>query len=804
MSSVSSDITDHWLSREVAAMAEAYARGEQVEAESIIARHPGLDAEAAVRLIYEETLLRRDAGQDVDTEEVLARHPRWAGELRDLFDCDRLFRPGEPSAAFPEVGETLGPFLLLDELGRGASGRTYLATDPTLADRPVVVKVIPDDQDEHLALARLRHTHIVPLFSEHAFPDRGLRVLCMPDLGGTSLARVLDELNEVAPSRWSGRLVVEIIDRNTRSSPATPPADGPFRRGLEQSSFPQAMTWIAACLADALHYAHARGLVHMDVKPSNVLITVDGQPMLLDFHLARGPIRRGERVVDRLGGTPGWMSPEQEAAMASVVEGRASSSEVDGRSDIYALGLLLKGSLGGSDSGVGLADIVRKCLHDDPRHRYEDAASLAEDLRRELADLPLRGVRNRSPRELWRKWRRRHPGALGWGVAMLAIAAALAVVGATGAIAYRQRIDQARSALRDGRDHLARGQYTEAEAELKRGRDVVAPLPASAALRAEIDREAARAERGRMAGELHEAADVIRFQNGIDPPSASEAKSLKALCRVLWDRRDRVLPRDGDEVASEARVRADLIEVAAAWADLLARQSPPARDEALRIVDEATSSYGPSFLLDDLRRRLDPDSASRPDGASARRPRSAWEHYDLGRSYLRSGRFAEASEEFLRTLDQRPQDFWSSFYEGLCAFRLHRLEDASSAFRVCVALAPRSAICRYNRGLVLDAMGRTDEARDAYSAALEIDPALAPALLNRGILSYNAKHHDEAVADFALALKATSDRQTLGRIHYNLALARFALGDMDSARESAETAARLGSAEARTFLRDLR
>ena len=68
------------------------------------------------------------------------------GDLQALFDCDRLFRPSGADCVFPEVGETLGPFHLLQELGRGAAGRTFLATDPGLADRPVVVKVIPDDQ----------------------------------------------------------------------------------------------------------------------------------------------------------------------------------------------------------------------------------------------------------------------------------------------------------------------------------------------------------------------------------------------------------------------------------------------------------------------------------------------------------------------------------------------------------------------------------------------------------------------------------------------------------------------------------
>ena len=172
------------------------------------------------------------------------------------------------------------------------SGRTFLATDPTLANRPVVVKVVPDDQEEHLALAQLRHTHIVPLFSEHSFPERNLRGLCMPYLGGTTLLQVFDDLASVPWSQRTGKHVVESIDRNTHPAPALPRPDGPFRRSLEEASHVEALTWIAACLAEALHYAHERGLVHMDLKPSNVLITLDGQPMLLDFHLAQAHPRR--------------------------------------------------------------------------------------------------------------------------------------------------------------------------------------------------------------------------------------------------------------------------------------------------------------------------------------------------------------------------------------------------------------------------------------------------------------------------------------------------------------------------------
>src|SRR5208282_3086171 len=150
-------------------------------------------------------------------------------------------------------------------------------------------------------------------------------------------------------------------------------------RFLEQATYIQAVCWIVACLADGLHEAHAHGLVHMDVKPSNVLIAADGLPLLLDFHLARKPIKSGERVVDRLGGTPGWMAPEQAAALKAVSLGQPVGEPVNRRADLYPLGLLLCEALGGPGAGIegakgeplqhynsqvspGLADMVHKCL----------------------------------------------------------------------------------------------------------------------------------------------------------------------------------------------------------------------------------------------------------------------------------------------------------------------------------------------------------------------------------------------------------------------------------------------------------
>src|SRR5262249_44365034 len=155
------------------------------------------------------------------------------------------------------------------------------------------------------------------------------------------------------------------------------PVEGPACRFLARASYVQAVCWIGACLADALQYAHERGLVHLDLKPSNVLLAADGQPMLLDFHLARAPILAGSPPPDWLGGTPAYMSPEQQVALTAVRECRQVPVGVDGRTDIYSLGLVLCEALGGvlpapnqnpalwlrrrnPQVSVGLADLLGK------------------------------------------------------------------------------------------------------------------------------------------------------------------------------------------------------------------------------------------------------------------------------------------------------------------------------------------------------------------------------------------------------------------------------------------------------------
>jgi serine/threonine-protein kinase len=185
-------------------------------------------------------------------------------------------------------------------LGRGGMGAVYLARERAL-DRMVAIKVLRVEASdtegserflrEARTAARLTHPNIVPL---HTFGEaEGLMYFVMGFVQGESLGEKL---------KREGRLDPDEVRR------------------------------ILADVAAALHYAHERGVVHRDIKPDNILIDDEtGKPMLADFGIARSAA--GGRTLTELGttlGTPHYMSPEQAAA----------ERDVDGRSDLYSLGVV--------------------------------------------------------------------------------------------------------------------------------------------------------------------------------------------------------------------------------------------------------------------------------------------------------------------------------------------------------------------------------------------------------------------------------------------------------------------------------
>jgi serine/threonine protein kinase/Flp pilus assembly protein TadD len=807
----------------VAEMIARWANGDHVLPEDLLARRPELwqHPEAAADLIYEELCLRQEHGVEIPLEEVLTRFPQWRPQLEVLFDCQRLLGPRRTAPQFPAVGEVLGDFLLLRELGRGGLGRVFLAIQRSLGDRPVVLKLTPGEAREHLSLARLQHTHIVPLYSVQDDSARGLRALCMPYFGGTTLDRLLEALRQQPPARRTGQDLLEALDQLTRELPVAQ-ENAPARQLLAGAAYVQAVCWIGICLADALQYAHERGVVHLDIKPSNVLLAADGTPMLLDFHLAREPIDPGDGPPQWVGGTVGYMSPEQRAAVAAVQRGRATPLPVDGRSDVYSLGLVLYEALGGDppagsdgvssithfeggagrsrqtlppspsaqpaplhqvnrEVSVGLADVIDKCLTENPRDRYPNMAALAADLRRHLANLPLAGVRNRSLRERWRKWRHRRPHGAVLTAMALAVVTAAAAVGLGAVTHFGQRLHEARASLQDGDALLAQGEWQGAARTFEHGREVARGLPFQGDLadtldhrlrRAELERDAA--ERDAAVRSLHQLADRVRFLYGTSTLPPELRRGLEASCRTFWENRERIVRRlsPGGAALLEPAVREDLLDLALFWADLQLRLVPSgdresARRQARTVLDQAEALFGQSPVLDAER------TGNAPASGAAR---TAWEHGALGRLCLRSGDLQRAAAEFAEAVRLQPQGLWPNFYHGLCCYRQGAYEEAVMAYSVCIGAAPRAA-CFYNRALALDALGRTELAQRDYDEALRLDPALGAAALNRGMVHYRRKEYAAAVTDLRRAAELGVDPAV---VSFDLALVHLACRELSA------------------------
>ncbi len=198
-----------------ARMVQSWREGEHILAEAILNERPKLwkDPEAALELIYEELCLREEWAVPATLDELCRRFPQWQSEIEVLFRYQRLLTTDAEQPRFPGPGDTVGEFLLIAEMGRGAQGRVFLACQPLLGGREVVLKIVRKHNGEHLRLARLQHTHIVPLYSAADDPQRGLHVLCMPYFAGASLAQLLEAMRRRPLSEKSGRFLLATLDQ---------------------------------------------------------------------------------------------------------------------------------------------------------------------------------------------------------------------------------------------------------------------------------------------------------------------------------------------------------------------------------------------------------------------------------------------------------------------------------------------------------------------------------------------------------------------------------------------------------------
>lgn len=227
--------------------------------------------------------------------------------------------------------ESLGRYRIESEIGHGMMGTVYKATDPLLG-RTVAVKILnpalPLPEDERLFLQQ-RFLSEASLAAGLSHPN----IVVVHDVG-------CDEATQIA------YIALEHLDGFTLAERMARGHGMDWRQALRT----------VASLAEALHHAQGRGIVHRDVKPSNIMILPSGLPKILDFGIARAASAE-LTGGDEFWGSPAYMSPEQ-----------ASGYVVDGRTDLFSLGAVLYELLAGRRAfeGDGIAEVVYRVVNDDP------------------------------------------------------------------------------------------------------------------------------------------------------------------------------------------------------------------------------------------------------------------------------------------------------------------------------------------------------------------------------------------------------------------------------------------------------
>jgi len=743
-------------------------------------------------------------------EALLESHPDLAGPLEaylkgldELHDMAAGFggSPRSPEAEAEAPGsdeKRLGDFRLLREIGRGGMGVVYEARQISLGRR-VALKVLPfaavlDSRQiarfkhEAQAAAQLNHPNIVPVFAVGV--ERGVHYYAMQFIDGQPLDRAVAELRkaasapdvgyEHAPGEASAAeeeaKAGEEADvcPSTRTSLLT-------ERSTNPSEYIRTVARLGIEAAEALHAAHEHGVVHRDVKPSNLLIDGDGKLWVTDFGLARC---QTDAAVTRTGdvvGTVRYMSPEQALGQSALV---------DHRTDVYSLGatlyelLALQPAFPGDDGAalvrridqqepvrlrqlqprvpVDLETVVQKAMAKRREDRYATARDLADDLRRVLEGKPTI-ARPPSLPDRMGKWARRHRRV----VAAAAAVGLLAVLGMAASTLLILR-EKAKT------EH----NYALAEQHFREAREAVDRFGIQLAERLADVPGADQVRRDLLLQTLRYYRDFVS--------QAKEDPTLRADLALTYSKIGTLTAEIGsnDEAIQAHTSAIGLLEQLAAEnpddPDYRRELGVSRNNLALALSRSGRTDAARNAYRDAI--RLQKDLADRFPGSGPYAGDLALSHTNLGLLQSETGEVKEAEASFLeairlqeRLLDLDPNNpecqrnlaaslnNLGALYVGRQPGRAAELYQKALAHQTKAAsLRPGElkyqsdvALTHNNLGAVQSRDGRLAEAAASYARAVEIQRELA-----RAAPAQKCYRHDLAVSFNNLGLTQSSLRQT--------------------------------------------
>jgi serine/threonine protein kinase/tetratricopeptide (TPR) repeat protein len=725
-------------------------------------------------------------------------NPEPAQLFRELHQTDpqAAERLAEALTTMPEAGSQFQGFQLVSELGRGAFARVFLAQQGELANRPVVLKISSDEVSESQTLAQLQHTNIVPIYSVHH--AGAFHAVCMPYFGATTLQDVYANLESLPALPESGKGLISTLNARKNSTvpnsgtrsgrskqaPAPVPEVPPLEpkelpatlKALEQFSYVHAVLWLGARLADGLGHAHERGILHRDLKPANILLTDEGQPMLLDFNLSEDSKVRDSAAGALVGGTLPYMAPEHLDAF------RGAERPVDERSDLFSLGIILyelltrrapfappRGPVNESvprliaerldgppdvrrwnrEVTPAVASIIRHCLEPEPAQRYQSARELQEDLERHLDNRPLKFAPDPSRWQRFQKWRRRHPR-----VTAAVVAGTLVLTGTAATASGIQ-------AYRSAQERNAKAMYADFENPRRTAKTLLNtqrrdPL--------QTREEAVRACRACLEqyGVLNDAAWQKQRRVRYLPPADRErlqddvGELLLLMARAKSEEADQ--RKDPAERKQRFQEALDLNRQAEAC---FAHTEAPAqvwRQRANLLRKLGREDEANTVLL---------KAAETP-------PHSARDRYLRAAEYADQGDYRKAMPLLREATRLDPKFYEAWFLLGYCHHMREQYADADACYSVCVVLWPDNYWPYLRRGVSRIRHRDFAEALADLNEAVRLRPARADLYMNRALAYEGLREHAKAVEDLTRALDLGAPYT---RIYFMRAWNRERLGD---------------------------
>jgi serine/threonine protein kinase/Tfp pilus assembly protein PilF len=831
---------------------------------------PPEPSEDEIRTSLEAELSRDIArGGKAPLSVYLARHPDQVDLVADTWAATKA-GPG-PSPKLHTL-ERLGSYELEDEIGRGGQGVVYRAIDERLR-RVVALKVLtglgPDAQQqiarfrrEAEVASKLDHPGICGVY-ETGIED-GVPFIAMRFVEGESLAERIrhahfDESKELETFVSFGRSApsaTRATDTDTNTGASKDEGDSPstLTRTATSSSRLMSRADLEATItlfekiARALHAAHESGIVHRDIKPANIMLTAEGDPVILDFGLARDHSDESAAALTQTGdhfGTPAYMSPEQ-------ISG--SCDQLDRRSDVFSLGvalfecLTLERPFRGptrealyqsitTDSPpdprrlnrripLDLKAVIECALEKNRDRRYATAADFADDLASVRAHRPIAARRISLAGRLWR-WSRRHPMRATLG---LVLALGLPLVAGLGgyifanlddiraqeeartAEAVEEALESAFRSLSLAEVDDAQAHFEAALADAPNSFEANAGLALTLVRRGKAKEALARLDEAQERFERPEILDSTRAEilsslgrheesaavlEGAPAPSTGVEWFIEGL--RLFERAER--PGAGRAEAREFMRGAEAMTTRAVIA------SPPRRayHYQLAAVVGRLGKKARSHAVADTLQALWPDSDEAmfsagfalQDYAPAQAEKAyrralelsprAISHGNLGIVLARQGKHEEAIASYRRALELEPTAIIHHDLSNTLR-RLKRFEEAVAESRAALALDASQPEIHAGLAQALSSLGRDDEAVAVYQKAIEIRPGYAAAHTNLGTIYAAQGKVDEAIACYRESLRHEPE---LAMTHFVLSNALRTKKDLEGAAESLRQTLRL-------------